>query len=142
MSVDLPAPLSPSTHVTAAESTWVVMSFRAMMLPKYFPTPRSSMSGGAVSFIVSPSCPRVRSISVGTPCAPAADGLVRERRHQEDDAEEQEVEVVVPAGERDSLRRHAEDEAAKSGTDRRPEPAREQAAAEHRSDDEVELVAH
>src|SRR3954453_13777482 len=43
MNVDFPAPLSPSTHVTCPALTLVVMSFRAMTLPKYFDTPTSSI---------------------------------------------------------------------------------------------------
>ena len=33
MNVDLPAPLSPSTHVTSPALTYVLTSRRAMMLP-------------------------------------------------------------------------------------------------------------
>ena len=42
MSVDLPAPLSPSTHVTSPARTLVVMFCRAMTLPKNFDSRCSS----------------------------------------------------------------------------------------------------
>ena len=45
MNVDLPAPLSPSTHVTSPASTPTLTSFSATTLPKYFETLRTSSSG-------------------------------------------------------------------------------------------------
>ena len=45
MKLDLPAPLSPSTHVTSPASTATEMSLSAITLPKYFDTPRTSSSG-------------------------------------------------------------------------------------------------
>ena len=36
MNVDLPAPLSPSTHVTSPALTTVETSLSAMTFPKYF----------------------------------------------------------------------------------------------------------
>ena len=44
MNVDLPAPLSPSTHVTSPGPTDTVMSLRVTTLPKYFDTLRTSSS--------------------------------------------------------------------------------------------------
>ena len=46
MNVDLPAPLSPSTHVTSPAPTPTLMSFSATTLPKYLETSRTSSSGG------------------------------------------------------------------------------------------------
>ena len=45
MNVDLPAPLSPSTHVTWPAFTTVETSLSAMTLPKYLPMPLTSSSG-------------------------------------------------------------------------------------------------
>ena len=45
MNVDLPAPLSPSTHVTSPAPTPTLMSFSATTLPKYLETSRTSSSG-------------------------------------------------------------------------------------------------
>jgi hypothetical protein len=44
MNVDLPAPLSPRTHVTSLEPTPTLMSFSATTFPKYFETCRTSSS--------------------------------------------------------------------------------------------------
>ena len=45
MNVDLPAPLSPSTHVTSPEPTATDTSLSAITLPKNFDTLRTSSSG-------------------------------------------------------------------------------------------------
>ena len=42
ISVDLPAPLSPSTHVTSPALTFREMSWSALTDPKYFETERAS----------------------------------------------------------------------------------------------------
>ena len=44
ISVDLPAPLSPSTQVTSPALTTVETSLSAMTFPKYLPMPRTSSS--------------------------------------------------------------------------------------------------
>ena len=44
MNDDLPAPLSPSTHVTSPAPTLTLMSLRATTLPKNFDTSRVSSS--------------------------------------------------------------------------------------------------
>ena len=46
MKLDLPAPLSPSTHVTSPAPTAIETSFSAITLPKNFDMPRTSSSGG------------------------------------------------------------------------------------------------
>ena len=48
MNVDLPAPLSPSTHVTWPALTTVETSFSAMTLPKYLPMLAHLEQRGAV----------------------------------------------------------------------------------------------
>ena len=46
MNVDLPAPLSPSTHVTWPAPTRQDTSLSAITLPKYLEMLRTSSSGG------------------------------------------------------------------------------------------------
>ncbi len=45
ISVDLPAPLSPSTHVTSPGYTATLTSSSALTLPKYFEIDRTSSIG-------------------------------------------------------------------------------------------------
>ena len=54
MNVDLPAPLSPRTHVTSPAPTPTETSFSATTLPKYFEMLRTSSS--AVPFAVAGGC--------------------------------------------------------------------------------------
>ena len=49
ISVDLPAPLSPSTQVTSPALTLRLMPSRALTLPKYLVSPASSSTGFAPS---------------------------------------------------------------------------------------------
>ena len=58
MNVDLPAPLSPSTHVTWPALTTVETSFSAMTLPKYLPMPLTSSSGLPFVALMTGSLPR------------------------------------------------------------------------------------
>ena len=57
MNVDLPAPLSPSTHVTCPASTRQETSLSAITLPKYFETLRTS-SSGVIGALLPRSCAR------------------------------------------------------------------------------------
>ena len=54
MSVDFPAPLSPSRQVTCPASHVMETSFSAMTLPKYFEISRTSRSAVAFVLIAAP----------------------------------------------------------------------------------------
>src|SRR4029450_1658639 len=84
MSVDLPAPLSPSRHSTSPARTSIVMSSRAITWPKYFETPRASRTGGS-------------DMSMGLRRA-LADRVVEEDGEQDHRADEQLEPVRVDAG--------------------------------------------
>ena len=49
ISVDLPAPLSPTRAMTSPGETWKSTSKRAWTAPKLFETPRSSRTGVSVT---------------------------------------------------------------------------------------------
>ena len=49
ISVDLPAPLSPTSAMTSPGATWKSTSKRAWTAPKLFETPRSSRTGASVT---------------------------------------------------------------------------------------------
>ena len=125
MNVDLPAPLSPSTHVTSPAPTHTLMSLRATTLPKYFDDARG---------------PRAAAVIAG-PLRALADVVVDQHRDQQDHAEEQEAPVGVPARELDADERHADDRRAQRRADRGAEAARQHAAADDRGDDVLELLA-
>src|SRR2546421_8255580 len=93
MRVDLPAPLSPSTHVTSPARTSIEMSLSAMTLPKYLLTWRTSSSGALFWFITS-STPRARGAT--------SHQCVHANRDKKDHAQEGEVPVRIPPGEDDA----------------------------------------
>src|SRR6267143_3147372 len=132
ISVDLPAPLSPSTQVTSPAWTSIEMSRNAITLPKYLLTWRTSRS--ATPFfdsLISPSPPRAR----GTP---SHDGVDPDRDKQ-DHAEERVVPVGVPVGKDDSDLSEADDQRAERGSDRGTVTARQETPAHDRGDDVEEL---
>src|SRR3954451_16817619 len=55
ISVDLPAPLSPTRAMTSPAETWKSTSCRAITAPKCFDTPRSSWTGVSVTEVFSSS---------------------------------------------------------------------------------------
>ena len=55
ISVDLPAPLSPTSAMTSPAATWKSTSKSAWTAPKLLETPRSSRTGVSVTF--APSSP-------------------------------------------------------------------------------------
>ena len=60
MNVDLPAPLSPSTHVTWPALTTVETSLSAITLPKYFEMSRTSSSGAPFVVVAHRLAPSAR----------------------------------------------------------------------------------
>src|SRR6201996_4195433 len=56
ISVDLPAPLSPTSAVTCPAGTSRLMSVSACTGPKFFPMPRSRSSGSASFTMRLPAC--------------------------------------------------------------------------------------
>src|SRR3954452_23630172 len=54
ISVDLPAPLSPTSAMTSPGATWKSTWYRAWTAPKLFDTPRSSRIGSLLLTISSP----------------------------------------------------------------------------------------
>ena len=136
ISVDLPAPLSPRTHVTWPALTTVETSFSAITLPKYF-----EMLAHLEQRRVGGFWPLLLAVLIAGPLRAPADVGVHQHRGEQDHAEEQEAPVGVPARELDPDERHADDQRAHRGADRRPEAARQQAAAGDRGDDVGELLA-
>src|SRR6202140_5602480 len=131
--VDLPAPLSPSTHVTSPARTSIEMSLSAMTLPKYLLTWRTSSRGIPVA-LMSASSQGAR----GTP----SDEGVHPHCDKQDHAEEGEVPVGVPAGKDDADLSEADDKRPDRCTDRGTVAAGQQAPSDHRGDDEEELLAN
>src|ERR1700704_4788376 len=52
VSVDLPAPLSPTRAMTSPAETWKSTSWRACTAPKAFETPRSSRTGVSLTRVL------------------------------------------------------------------------------------------
>src|ERR1041384_5311718 len=128
ISVDLPAPLSPSRQWTSPRTRRRSTSASATTLPNDFVTPSSSStwSGGG------PMSPRPRDA--------AAHLVVEQHGEQEHQAEEHAEPVGVDVGVRDADLHHAEDQRAEARADHRAMPTGEQAAADHRGDDRLELL--
>src|SRR4051812_29459877 len=111
ISVDLPAPLSPSTQVISPAATSSVMSRSAMMLPYRLPTPSSETSGAEDSpVLMIRSLPRLRAASYDQ-----VDHGGGEHHRPEEELEP----VRVPLGVRDAVARHAPDEGPDGRADRR-----------------------
>src|SRR2546422_14521 len=136
ISVDLPAPLSPSTQVSSPPLTCIEMSRSAITLPKYLLTFRTSRSGMTFfeSFIALPSTPRAR----GTP----SHNCVHAHRQEKDHTQEGVVPVAFPAGEDDADLSKPDDQRADGRSDRRAIAAGQKAAADYGGDDVEELLAH
>src|SRR5882672_4416298 len=131
--VDLPAPLSPSTHVTSPARTSIEMSFSAITLPKYLLTWRTSRRGAPLWLMA--------SSTAGARGAPPDEG-VHAHGDEQDHAEEGEVPVRVPPGEDDADLREADDKGADRRADGGPIAAGQETAADDRGDDEEEFLAH
>src|SRR3954447_22217774 len=128
MSVDLPAPLSPSRPRTSPLRRCRLMSRNAVTGPKRFATcsTRSTSSDARAS-----SAETTRSSSTATPLPDAADVDVDHHR-AEDRHAQNEVEIVgVDALERQSVAQDAEEQRAEERADRRALTAGEQRAADH-----------
>src|SRR3954447_14677365 len=114
ISVDLPAPLSPSSPSTSPFLRCMLTSRSAVTGPKRLATFSTR-----------------RTSSDTAPPSHPADVHVDDHRNQDPDAED-EVEVVrVDALEHQPVAQDAEEQRAEQRADRRPLPAREQRAADH-----------
>src|SRR3954469_7603326 len=101
---------------------------RAMTEPKCLTRLRTSMSG---TFCVAMSA---------LPRHALADHIVEDHGEQQHPAEEHEVPVLVDGRVRQSDQDHAEYDRAEEGADRRAVAAGQQAAADHRGNDGLELL--
>src|SRR5262249_27562755 len=120
MTVDLPAPFSPSRQNTSPAFSASDSSRTAVTPKKRLVTPRSSM-------IVSPAAMSV------APHGKQAEAMVGEHGEQQQEADEKLRKVGVPAEEEDAHRHNAVGERAEDGADRRPVATGEQDAADDRS---------
>src|SRR5689334_1707167 len=127
ISVDLPAPLSPSRQWTSPRRSWRLTSWRAATVPKTLLTPSSSRrcSAGAMS-------PRSRDA--------AAHVVVEQHGDEQHQAQEHAEPVRIDVGVGDADLHDAEDQRAEAGADHRAVAAGEQAPADHRGDDGLELL--
>src|SRR5919106_2432121 len=136
--VDLPAPLSPSRHITSPAPTFIDTSFSAITEPKYLLMLSTSISGA-------PS-PRACVAIVPSPSAClghlAPDVVVEDDGDQQHAAQKDLEPVGVDAGVEDALAHGAEDQGTERGADHRAVAAGEQRAADHRGDDRLELLEH
>ena len=67
ISVDLPAPLSPTSAMTSPADTWKSTSNSAWTAPKLFETPCSSRTGVSVTFSAPLRLRRIRGAPAGRP---------------------------------------------------------------------------
>src|SRR4051794_19688204 len=129
MSVDLPAPLSPSRPRTSPRRRCRLMSRRAVTGPnrlETFSTRRTSSSARAASGET------MRSSATAASLSHASDVDVDDHRAEDRDAED-EVEVVgVHALERQPVAQDPEEQRADQRADSGALPARQQRAADHR----------
>src|SRR3979409_791823 len=109
------------------------MSRKAMTLPKYLLTCRTSRSGIA-ELMASPSTPGV----LGTPSHERVHADGKEKNH----AEERVVPVGIQVGEDDPDLRKADDQGADGRADGGAVSAGQQTAANHGGDDEEELLTN
>src|ERR1700712_4777869 len=131
MSVLLPAPLSPSRQCTSPRTRRSVTSDSAMTGPKYLLT----FSSCRISSDMRASC-----VSAPAQRDAPADEVVEQHGNQQHAAEEDAVPVVVDARVADADLHDAEDQRAERRADDRAVAAREQAAADDRGDDGLELL--
>src|SRR5581483_6473157 len=129
ISVDLPAPLSPSRQTISPALTVRLTSFSATTVPKYFDTERASMSGTALDAMA--------SILVHV----AAGVVIDEHGDEQHQAEDRLVPVVVDAGEEEALPDDAKGERADRRADDRAGAAGERRAADDRGDRCLEFLA-
>src|SRR6516162_2080838 len=124
------------------------MPCRALTLPKYLATSRTSSSCSSVRTAVRPPAPSgdgmaafswlaVIGVLLSSACrlGPAVDERVDQHREEQHDAQEGEVPRAVPARVDHALKGHADDAGAEGGAEGRSVPAGEQAPADHRGDD-------
>src|SRR5262245_30798460 len=104
ISVDLPAPLSPSRQWTSPSLTAIVTPARAIIMPKCFSMFLSS---------------RIVLDMSALPGDEAADVGVEDHGYQKDDPEEHAEQRTLDAGEEEPLLDHAEDQRAEGGADHR-----------------------
>src|SRR4051794_4467323 len=76
-SVDLPAPLSPTSATTSPEETSISASVRACTAPKRFEIPLSDRTGVAVAVAVTSSPPLLGQVGGGPAAAPHRDPYCR-----------------------------------------------------------------
>src|SRR4051795_3518797 len=129
ISVDLPAPLSPSRPSTSPLRRCRLMSRSAVTGPKRLETcsTRSTSSSARASSAVT-----IRSSGTTAPLSHPADVDVDDHRDEDRDAQD-EVEVVgVDALEGQAVAQDAEEQRAEQRPDRGALTAREQGAADHR----------
>src|SRR5947209_6307350 len=132
MSVDLPAPLSPSRHMTSPRDTLIETSSSAVTLSKLFEMLRTSMSG-----VLSAG---VMSGSAGADGALAHEA-VDQHRDQEHGAEYDLEPVRVDARENDALAHHAEKQRPEHRADGGAVAAGQEGAAHDYRDNREKLLA-
>src|SRR6266702_1629604 len=142
ISVDLPAPLSPSRQCTSPRFRRKVTPLNAITLPKYlltFSSARMMSSCGAAAvltvFVVSDmfvSSLRLRDA--------AAHVVIEQHGDQQHHAKEHAEPVGTDVGVRDADLHDAEDQRAETGADHGAVTARQQGAADHRGDDRFEFL--
>src|ERR1035437_8416538 len=142
MSVDLPAPLSPSTQATSPALTLRLIPSRGLMAPYILPIPAISIrgfrlfvSGTGVCIVVS-----VMAVTSFPGAGELLDVQVHEDREQQHHSEEGLDPVRLSACVDDALGGHPEDEGADRGADSRPVTAGQEGATHDRRDDVEELV--
>src|SRR5439155_4014479 len=133
ISVDLPAPLSPRMHVTSPALTWRETSCSARTLPKYLDT---CSSWSRWEPLVSPG-----ALISSRPLGPPPDRRVQHHSGHQHDSFEEVDPVRVPTRGDDPDLRHADDGRSERRSDDGAVAPRQQAAADDRRDDELELAA-
>ena len=133
ISVDLPAPLSPSRQSTSPAWTFSEMSCRTSIGPKDLLTLLSSRIGVCHHFL-----PLLRAVGERH----LAEGVVHQHGEQQQDADDQARPVGVEVGEVDALVHDREGQRAEDDADDRAEAAGQEHAADHDRDDGVEDVGH
>src|SRR5579872_793635 len=142
ISVDFPAPLSPSRQSTSLALTFIETPFSATTGPKVLTMSRTSMSGGPPFATAAEEFAPCSVMLIASPSAydPPPDQVVEQDRDQQHGAEENAEPIVRRAGEQDAHLDDAEDERAETSADDRAIAAGKKAATDHRRDDRLELL--
>src|ERR1041384_6971679 len=127
ISVDLPAPLSPSRQWTSPRRSRRLTSWRAATVPNRLLTPSSSRMWSARAM-----SPRPRDA--------AAHVVVEQHGDEQHQAQEHAEPVRIDVGIGEADLHDAEDQRAEAGPDHRAVAAGEQAAADNGGDDRLELL--